>query len=378
VIPKIIHYCWFGEEEIPAEHIGYIEDWKKKHPDWQFIFWNEDNAPLQIPYLKNAKELRKWANMSNYVRLYSIKEHGGIYLDTDIKLVKDLTGLLDNDCFYGFEEFNEQDNTFGVNNAIFGAKKDHGFITSCHDELLAKFDGSEEADLSSPRLTTELLISLKGLSEYKEQLLDDIKLYPVEYFYPIHYSEAYKLNEFEKYIFPQTIAIHVWARTWIDKRKLIEAFDFLNHKSTEQEKYIADLLKTIREQESKTDEIYYWKQHFENQYNYLKQLKEQEQVIVDYQKTYSEIIDISNVIHEKVDTLVKWQNDLEKLGGTITVQNDLLVKRLEVLEDRIQHVSNELDGKIESQSKELEAIQKGLSDMNLFNLFINLFKKKKL
>lgn len=371
MIPKTIHYCWFGEDAIPIEQMAYIEDWKKRHPDWQFIFWNEDNAPLEIPYLKKAKELRNWANMSNYVRLYSIKEHGGIYLDTDIKLVKDLTSLLDNDCFFGFEEFNEQDNTLGVNNAIFGAKKNHDFITTCHDDLLVKFDGSEEANLSSPRLTTELLIRLKGLSEYKEQLLGDIKLYPIEYFYPIHYSEAYKLNEFEKYIFPQTIAVHVWARTWVNKKKLIEAFDYLNYKSAEQEKYIASLKNTIHQQESKANEIYFWKQHFENEVNNLKLLQQKDQVIIDYQKTYTQIVDIANVINDKV-------NDLEKLSETITKQNDLLGKQIGIFEDKVQNIINELDKRTEGQSNELKIMQKEMSNINFITLFINLFKKKQL
>ncbi|MBO9199015.1 MULTISPECIES: glycosyltransferase [Niastella] len=392
MIPKIIHYCWFGEDSIPVEQMDYIEDWKKRHPDWQFIFWNKDNAPLQIPYLKKAEGLRKWANMSNYVRLYAIKEHGGIYLDTDIKLVKDLTSLLDNDCFYGFEEFNAQDNTFWVNNAIFGAKKDHDFITSCHNELLVKFDGSEEANLSSPRLTTELLIRLKNLSDYKEQLLGDIKLYPIEYFYPIHYSEAYKINEFEKYIFPETIAVHVWARTWVNKKTLIEAFDFLRYKTSEQEKYISTLQKTIQQQESTANEIYYWKQHFENEFNNLKLHQEKDQIIIEYQRTYTEIVDIINNIQEKVSDLLKWNNTLEKLSETITIQNDLLIKRIELLEDKIhhvedkvqhvedkiQHVSIEIDKKAESQSQEFKAIHKDIQNISFINLFTNIFKKKKL
>jgi hypothetical protein len=341
VIPKIIHYCWFGEEAIPVEQVAYIEDWKKRHTDWEFMFWNEDNAPMQVPYLKNAKELRNWANMSNYVRLYAVKEHGGIYLDTDIKLVKDLTPLLDHDCFFGFEEFNEQKKTFGVNNAIFGAKKDHDFITSCHDELLVKFDGSEQADLSSPKLNTDLLIRLKGLSEYKEQVLGDIKLYPVEYFYPIHYSEAYKLNEYEKHIFPQTIAIHVWARTWIDKKKLIEAFDYLTYKTAEQEKYIAILQENVQLQEANANEINYWKQHFENEFNNLKLLQDR-------------------------------SNNLEKLSEKIAMQNDLLIKRIEILENKIQGISNETEG----QSQELVAIRKDIHNNNLIRLFTNIFKKK--
>lgn len=365
MIPKIIHYCWFGENALPDEQVAYIEDWKKRHSDWQFIFWNEDNAPMQVPYLKNAKALRKWANMSNYVRLYAVKEHGGIYLDTDIKLVKGLTSLLDNECFFGFEEFNEQEKTFGVNNAIFGAKKDHDFITSCHNELLVKFDGSEEADLSSPRLNTDLLIRLKGLNEYKEQLLGDIKLYPVEYFYPIHYSEAYKLKEFEKYIFPQTIAVHVWARTWFNKKKLIEAFDFLSYKTSEQEKYIIALQKTIEQQESKASEIYFWKQHFENEFNNLKLHQDKDQRIIEYQKTYAEIVET-----------------LEKLSETIEIKNDLLVKRIEILENKLQSTSNEIDRKIEGQSQEFTAAQKNIRkdiyNINFIQLFTNIFKKKKL
>lgn len=422
MIPKIIHYCWFGEEAIPVEQVAYIQDWKNRHSDWQFIFWNEKNAPMQVPYLKNAKELRKWANMSNYVRLHAVKEYGGIYLDTDIKLVQDLTPLLDDECFFGFEEFNEQENTFGINNAIFGARKEHDFITTCHNELLVTFDGSEEADLSSPRLITDLLIRFKGLSEYKEQLLSDIKLYPVEYFYPIHYSEAYKLNEFEKYIFPQTIAVHVWARTWFNKKKLIEAIDYLTHKTTEQEKYLltlqhtiqeqnnyvstlkhtiqeqdkyvstlqhniqeqdkylSTLQQTIQEQESKASEIYFWKQHFENEFNNLKLHQEKDKRIIEYQKTYTELADVSNTIHQKVSDLLKWNNTLERLSEIIEIQSDLIVKRIEILDNKMQTISNEIDTKMEDQSLEfttmLKNIQKNIDNITFIQIFTNAFKKK--
>jgi anion-transporting ArsA/GET3 family ATPase len=270
LIPKIIHYCWFGELDIPVDQLAYINEWKAMHPDWEFVFWNEANSPLHLPYLKEASRLGKWSNVSNLIRFYSIMEQGGIYLDTDIKLIKNLTSLLENDCFFGFEEGDTTTNVFWVNSAIYGSAKNNKFIGECFEELLTRFDGTEESNLSGPHLLTEKLIRDKGLTSYHEQVLDGIHLYPVEYFYPIHFSEAFKVSELEKNIFPQTIAVHVWARSWIDKSVLIDSVDHLTYKTVIQQKYIDELKKRIEEQEAKAAEIYFWKQHFEKEFNRIK------------------------------------------------------------------------------------------------------------
>lgn len=87
MIPKIIHYCWFGPREMPASQKNYINEWKKLMPDYEFVFWSENNTNIQsIPFIKQAYETSKYAYVADYIRLYALYKFGGIYMDTDIKL----------------------------------------------------------------------------------------------------------------------------------------------------------------------------------------------------------------------------------------------------------------------------------------------------
>ncbi|MBK8848609.1 MAG: hypothetical protein IPN73_00465 [Saprospiraceae bacterium] len=88
MIPKIIHYCWFGQKPMPETFAAYINDWKLLLPDYAFIKWDETNSPLHLPYIATAITKKNWANVSNLVRLWAVYTQGGIYLDTDVQLIK--------------------------------------------------------------------------------------------------------------------------------------------------------------------------------------------------------------------------------------------------------------------------------------------------
>jgi len=104
MIPKIIHYCWFGRNPLPDLALKCIESWKKFLPDYEIIEWNEDNFNLDIyQYTREAYELKKYAFVSDVCRLYAIKEMGGIYLDTDVEILKPLDKFLHHNAFSGFE-----------------------------------------------------------------------------------------------------------------------------------------------------------------------------------------------------------------------------------------------------------------------------------
>lgn len=355
MIPKIIHYCWFGESNIPELQLKYIEEWRNLHLDWEFMLWNEDNAPMHLPYLQKAQALGNWANMSNYVRFYALLKWGGIYLDTDIKLIKKLDFLLENECFFGFEDFDKDRNEFWVNNAIFGAIKNQNFIKVCHDELLKKYDGEEEANLSAPKLVTELLIQSKGLCEYKEQILDGIKLYPIEYFYPIHYTKAYKLSDIENNIFPETIAVHVWARTWIAKEKLMETIDLLNQTVDSKEEYISDLVNTIDVLNKKADEIYYWKQHFEKEYNRL--IKEND--FVQDNIAWDKLSSVFNKLEEHIADLKSFASEkVESNNKTLEEQFQLLEKINTRVVDFHEKVSKEVGTTTIALNKVTQSVNK--------------------
>ena len=100
MIPKIIHYCWFGRNSLPDDVKEYIATWKKYCPDYQIVEWNEDNFDVNsCDYVKEAYGAKKWAFVSDYVRLYALYTMGGVYMDTDVEVVKPLDGLLKYNAF---------------------------------------------------------------------------------------------------------------------------------------------------------------------------------------------------------------------------------------------------------------------------------------
>jgi hypothetical protein len=251
MIPKIIHYCWFGGNELPEEYALYIQEWRDLHPDWEIIRWDESNSPMEFQYMQNAQKNKQWANMSNLVRLVALKSMGGIYLDSDVKVLKPLTPLLSNNCFFGFEEGNENSDIFWVNNAIAGSTKEHSFINVLYDKFLAEFDGTEVPNESSPRFTTKVLKEVKGLHKYGFQHLDDIVLYPNETFYPIGYNEAYKLKSINPDDYPDSYAIHMWGRTWFTHDLMLKMIDEKQEIINHQKHTIASTLAQLSELETK-------------------------------------------------------------------------------------------------------------------------------
>lgn len=104
MIPKKIHYCWFGGNPLPEDVKLYIASWRKYCPDYEIIEWNESNFDINCcAYVKEAYEAKKWAFVTDYVRLYALYHHGGIYMDTDVEVVKSLDELLNYSAFSGYE-----------------------------------------------------------------------------------------------------------------------------------------------------------------------------------------------------------------------------------------------------------------------------------
>ena len=119
MIPKVIHYCWFGKKELPTQYKEYMKSWKKYCPDFHIVQWNEDNFDINSnQYCRQAYDSKQWAFVSDFARLKIIYENGGIYLDTDVELVKTIDDLLTNKAFIGFQ------NAYEVNTGLgFGAEQ---------------------------------------------------------------------------------------------------------------------------------------------------------------------------------------------------------------------------------------------------------------
>ena len=104
MIPKKIHYCWFGGNPLPEDAQKYLESWKKFCPDYEIIRWDEKNFDInQLPYVQEAFKAKKWAFITDYVRLYALYNYGGIYMDTDVEVLKSLDSFLELKAFSGFE-----------------------------------------------------------------------------------------------------------------------------------------------------------------------------------------------------------------------------------------------------------------------------------
>ena len=104
MIPKIIHYCWFGGNPLPESAKKCIASWRKFLPDYQIKEWNEDNFDVNsIPYTQEAYEAKKYAFVSDYARFWILYKYGGLYFDTDVEVIKSFKELLENEAFAAFE-----------------------------------------------------------------------------------------------------------------------------------------------------------------------------------------------------------------------------------------------------------------------------------
>lgn len=210
MIPKTIHYCWFGKNNKPKEVISYINGWKNILFDYEFVEWNEDNFDINInQYTKEAYENRKWAFVTDYVRLYALYNHGGIYMDTDVEVIKSFDGFLNNKAFSGFESDNR------VTTGIMGAEKNNKWIKILleyySDKKFINNDGT--LNLTTNVETISKISSTLGIISNGEYQVfhDGVAVYPKDYFAPkSHLSKVIRATE-------NTYCIHHFDGSWIDK-----------------------------------------------------------------------------------------------------------------------------------------------------------------
>lgn len=208
MIPKKIHYCWFGRGEKPKLAKKCIESWKKFCPDYEIVEWNEDNFDInQNEYTKYCYDNKKFAFLSDYARLMVVYKEGGIYFDTDVEVIKSFDALLNNKAFVGFET-DEYVNT-GVS---FGAEKNNPVI----EQMLREYDklsDGKSGTIGCPILNTEALKKLGLKLNGQTQSLKDVTVYSAEYFNPYD-APTGRLSKSEN-----TYSIHWYAASWMSKRK---------------------------------------------------------------------------------------------------------------------------------------------------------------
>lgn len=203
MIPKIIHYCWFGPNNFPKTVENCIQSWKEYLPNYKFILWNESNSPMEHQFVRSAYKAKKYAFVADYVRLWALYKYGGIYLDTDMFVVKHFNELISNEIFFGYET-EKQDY---ISAGIIGSTPYHNFINNMleqYDDLT--FTKDDIKSLKIPGLITE------QYSIYKDS--NKIKIYPYDFFYPFPYSKRDEHLDFLTYRTSNTIAIHLWDKSW--------------------------------------------------------------------------------------------------------------------------------------------------------------------
>jgi mannosyltransferase OCH1-like enzyme len=210
MIPKTIHYCWFGKAPKSELNKRCIDSWRRVMPDYQIKEWNETNTPLDNLYSQGAYANKLWSKLSNLVRLQTLYNEGGIYLDTDVEVLKNFSPLLHHKCFLGFQM--EEEQVDWVNNAILGAQPGHHFLRRCMNMTLNRFEDEGEF-CRSPMVTTTVLKEL-GLGTYGLQELSEVMVYPAEYFYPYPWFGKFARDCIKE----NTYCVHYWEGTWLRKK----------------------------------------------------------------------------------------------------------------------------------------------------------------
>lgn len=229
MIPKIIHYCWFGGNPLPVSAKKCIASWRKFLPDYEIKEWNESNFDVNsIPYTAEAYKAKKYAFVSDYARFYILYKYGGLYFDTDVEVIRNMDDIIARGPFMGCEgEAKQSKNrlqdaatTLGVNPGLgLGVNPGLGLVKEIlniyKDKNFLKSDGTQY-DETIVTITTNLLCK-KGLRYTNDiQQVDGVWIYPKEFFCPKDYVTG-KLS-----ISKNSRSIHHYSATWIPKEQRLE------------------------------------------------------------------------------------------------------------------------------------------------------------
>jgi FkbM family methyltransferase len=197
MIPRIIHYCWFGNNPMPANILSCIASWEKHLPDYTFKKWSEETYIIENSFAINAYKNKSWAFLVDYVRFDVLYQYGGIYLDTDMLLLKNLDYFLENECFLGYE-----DNDF-LNAAIIGAIPSCDFVKEC----LTYYSYADYSE-NMPTISKIITRILKKTNS-------TVVTFPPDFFYPLPFkSRTQNINNF---ITQNSYSVHLWNASWFNE-----------------------------------------------------------------------------------------------------------------------------------------------------------------
>jgi len=220
VIPKIIHYCWFGKSKMPGLALKCIDSWKKYLPEYELRLWNEDSFDVQsIPYVKEAWNAQKYAFVTDYVRLYALYHFGGVYMDTDVEVLKNLDDLLHLPGFSGFESDKD------VPTGIMACEPQNEWAKEQLDWYEGKhfiksdgmLDTTSNVEIISRNMAAHGFILKNSFQVYKGCM----HIFPKDYFCPKSRTGIITIT-------PNTYCIHHFAASWLPWYRKIKRFFFKN------------------------------------------------------------------------------------------------------------------------------------------------------
>ena len=213
MIPKLIHYIWIGNNPLPQLALDCIKSWNEKCSDYEIKLWNEENLNIdECLFTKQAYENKKYGFVTDYFRLKIVYENGGIYLDTDVEVLKSLDELLHLKAYFGFEN-DEHINT----GAGFGAEKGCSILKAMMEQYenssFVKSNGSFDMT-ACPQRDTVILRKFGLKTGNVLQEIDGIKFFPSEYFSPINYNTGIRK------VTDNTFSIHHFMASWKDEKEV--------------------------------------------------------------------------------------------------------------------------------------------------------------
>ena len=217
-IPKIIHYCWFGGNPKPKLAEKCIKSWKKYCPDYEIVEWNEDNFDLSATpnYVRQAMAAGRWAFVTDYVRLRALTEQGGVYMDTDVELVRPLDPYLKHQAFAGFEHPER------VQTGLLACEKEFPLFQEFlhhYDNISFLLPDGTADTTTNVQVLTDLCLSKGLVLNDRLQTVAGLTIYPKEIFCPVDFDTKV-LQKTRK-----TVAIHWFSGSWQteEERQYLEA-----------------------------------------------------------------------------------------------------------------------------------------------------------
>ena len=229
MIPKIIHYCWFGRNPLPESAQKCIASWKKYLPDYEIKEWNEDNFDVNIiPYTKEAYEAKKYAFVSDYARFWILYKYGGLYFDMDVEVIKPLDDIIERGPFMGIEVAAKEGGYPKVAPGLgLGVNPSLGLFKELLEEYATLRFINEDGTQNQKTIVaynTEVLLKhgMKPTNELQE--VDGVWIYPAEYFNPLDsLTGKLKLTE-------NTRSIHWYMNSWSDSSPFRQWLSRMSHR----------------------------------------------------------------------------------------------------------------------------------------------------